>query len=206
MIFAGGLIALPFLLALAAVTNTDGKPPSVSQPAAAQPIKKTNVAAPALAWGDPDAEVGDNIALRYPTSTVMCPSQDDAFQVYMAETWALAALMETARIERSTVSASGAAAALDAARKETMPHLYRCEWASHGDVYLIEQKRISGTDKANALHTVAYCLRPINGSSCRWIVKSAAHPEPFVNVLRPALNPTAGRAATRKAGRHEGQP
>lgn len=120
------------------------------------------------------AEVGDTVTVRWPNSTVMCASEEDASKVYVT---AEIAKRQAYRVENS---ASKAVEAERAARKTAMAQS-ACEWAPDKGSYLVKQKRIIGDEKA-LFHAVHYCLKPENktGSACWWIATTATGNAPII--------------------------
>ena len=120
------------------------------------------------------AKVGDNVEVRFPSATILCPSRNDAAKLYIVGRMAFA---QTMRVEKSAWQASDDQ---KAARKQAMRSLSSCEWAPRNLRYLVDQKQTTDTE-------VSYCLRPIvsGNSSCWWLVEDVASYSPFKDVQQP---------------------
>jgi hypothetical protein len=163
------------LLFIMANANREGSKETTTM-AAAPAVK----AAPVKTTAAEAAEIGDEVAVLYPHTTVMCSNRSDASKVYVADKIAIS--------EHMRVENDGAYRAFDAglaARKQIMRTLYSCEWAPRHGRYRVEQKTISGTEK-DVFHTVAYCLRQTGASACLWLIEKFDSYSPFENVRKPA--------------------
>jgi hypothetical protein len=109
------------------------------------------------------AEVGAEVELEYPATTILCSRQDEASQLFLTSKMALA---QSIRVDRSPWAA---AKAERDARDLAMRRLTSCQWAPDKlhFRYRIDQKHTSGTED-DFLHSVSYCLRPDGKTSCWW--------------------------------------
>jgi hypothetical protein len=177
-----GLVSL--MVATSTPPTTKPTTPAPTEPTTPAPTKQTTAAAA--------AEIGDEVALRYPSLTIMCSTMSEASGVYLAGILAYSMTMQKEN------NAQQAMKDYIAARKLVMRDR-RCEQPPSDTMrYRVAQKEFpSGTEN------VAYCLLPsgrtlqaINPDTgggklpCLWIYENGSRHSPFENVRRPAQKGT----------------
>ena len=129
-------------------------------------------------------EVGDEVSLRYPASTILCEDRKEAGFVYMAGELAISEYLRM-----GGTSAFKAVDEQNAARKLALRDHYSCAVPQGGLRYRIEQKEITGTEK-DLYHTVSYCLSS-SGQMCKWLIDKYD----FADAVREGAAAAASRRA-----------
>jgi hypothetical protein len=139
---------------------------------------------PAKATATQDAaEVGDTVQIKYPSSTILCRTRNDASLVYIAGEYAV---RESFRLDKADGTAM--IKAQDAARKVAMrDHAPSCYWASsQSDAhYIVQQKEITGTE-ADVFHDVSYRIKQVGETADWWLIGTYGASSPFEHVDHPA--------------------
>jgi hypothetical protein len=133
------------------------------------------------------ADIGDDVSLQYPASTILCSARRDASVLHMT---GRVALVQTLRVENNDVWQ--VVKDQNAARKNAMRSLYSCSWAPRDMRYRVEHKEISGT-KNDPFHVVSFCLQPSGDTSCWWMIEDVTSSSPFKNLQQATDTATSIR-------------